>query len=159
MHSVYPWLESWESWMGRWCMLLLSLSSYEGWSFHFYKGKRCHTLVYVRTMFFQLPLAVGCFHQNVTGCKPMREENAVSGRRPEHAWAPRQETTTMPTRSIRSLVCNQLNFEKRSNRVGVGKTLCVKKIVISKNRLNSYAWFLGCVTHRLNLSTPSWDAA
>ncbi len=51
MHSVLYMngkLRIWEIvWVGCWYMLLLSLSSYGCWSFHFYTGKRCHTLVYV----------------------------------------------------------------------------------------------------------------
>ncbi len=38
---------------------------------------------------FQRALAICFFSQNATGCKPMSEENAVTGRRPEpeHAYA------------------------------------------------------------------------
>ncbi len=42
-------------------------------------------------MFFPTPTWGPIFSENATGCKPRGEENAMAGRRPDHAWARRQE--------------------------------------------------------------------
>ncbi len=47
---------------------------------------------YWHAIFFPAPNCGPIFSRNVTGYKPMSEGNATAGRRPEHAWARRQET-------------------------------------------------------------------
>ncbi len=64
--------------------------------------------------FLQLPLAVGFFPQNATGCKPISEEKVpvVAGVVSCDALMHVQDTQ----RSLRSLACRRLHFEKRFHR-------------------------------------------